>query len=584
MAIFSGDPTIRLAFSMSENKGIFAALLGSGISRSAQIPTGWEITLSLVEKAARAAGEAGQQDWAQWYVEKYGNYPNYSTLLEELGSTAAERRNLIQSYIEPSEQELAEGAKVPTKAHRAIAALVKSGHIRVIVTTNFDRLMEQALGEVGIEPTVVSSVDSLRGADTLTHSPCYLFKVHGDYKDTRILNTDAELENYPPEFNTLLDRIIDEFGLIVAGWSGEWDHALRRALLRAPSRRYPTFWLSPNGLSEHGNELAKQRSASVIRELYADAFFEGLRARVEAIHATGSLNPEGINLTIAMVKRFLSKSEYRIQLDDLLNIEIRKALDHFSATFALEENRSCRPFEECVKAYESAIEPLARVAAVLGRWGDDSELEVMQDAVKGLLDLARRDQAGMNQLVALQQYPAALVMYGYGLGLLRAGRISTLYQILDTRILIRREATKLGFELCPKYIEQGCEQAWRTLATDKRTGTPLADRLTGVLFPQWTAEFAGAQSTDRLYGLLELYSQLFSTANESSSELLKATLENQHFPSIITGRLHWSRASRQLVAHELSHEKVRGKLLAAGFARKDEGYLNTFMAGLASIR
>lgn len=37
-----------------------------------------------------------------------------------------------------------------------IAELVKRGSVKVIVTTNFDRLMEQALGAVGIASQVIA--------------------------------------------------------------------------------------------------------------------------------------------------------------------------------------------------------------------------------------------------------------------------------------------------------------------------------------------------------------------------------------------------------------------------------------------
>jgi hypothetical protein len=60
--------------------------------------------------------------------------------------------------------------------------------------------MENALREAGVEPTIVSSVDTLSGAEPLTHSTCYLLKLHGDYKDARILNTDEELNGYAIAF------------------------------------------------------------------------------------------------------------------------------------------------------------------------------------------------------------------------------------------------------------------------------------------------------------------------------------------------------------------------------------------------
>ena len=72
----------------------------------------------------------------------------------------------------------------------------------------------------------------MTGALPLIHTKCCVFKVHGDYLDTRIRNSPAELQRYPQEFNQLLDRIFDEFGLIVCGWSAEWDSGLRDAILR----------------------------------------------------------------------------------------------------------------------------------------------------------------------------------------------------------------------------------------------------------------------------------------------------------------------------------------------------------------
>jgi len=107
----------------------------------------------------------------------------------------------------------------------------------VIVTTNFDRLIERALESEGISPTVISTSDSARGALPFAHARCTVIKVHGDYRDTRIKNTATELENYEPEMDALLDRILDEYGLIVCGWSAKWDKALCRAVLRCPNRR-----------------------------------------------------------------------------------------------------------------------------------------------------------------------------------------------------------------------------------------------------------------------------------------------------------------------------------------------------------
>jgi hypothetical protein len=96
--VFRTDPLTQLAFSVYENKGVFAVLLGSGLSRPASIPTGWEITLDLIRRVAVAQGVKEQADWAAWYRQTAGQEPNYSTLLEELASSQEERRSILQVY------------------------------------------------------------------------------------------------------------------------------------------------------------------------------------------------------------------------------------------------------------------------------------------------------------------------------------------------------------------------------------------------------------------------------------------------------------------------------------------------------
>ena len=42
---------------MHSNPGAYAALIGSGVSVSAGIPTGWQVVLDLISKVARVLGE-----------------------------------------------------------------------------------------------------------------------------------------------------------------------------------------------------------------------------------------------------------------------------------------------------------------------------------------------------------------------------------------------------------------------------------------------------------------------------------------------------------------------------------------------
>lgn len=45
-----------------------------------------------------------------------------------------------------------------------------------MITTNFDRLLEKALEEIGVTPIVISTLDAVEGALPLGHSKCPIVK------------------------------------------------------------------------------------------------------------------------------------------------------------------------------------------------------------------------------------------------------------------------------------------------------------------------------------------------------------------------------------------------------------------------
>ncbi len=274
----------ELAVNIHRQKGVYALLLGSGLSRSADIPTGWEITLDLIRQlAAPLSNGWTEQDPYDWYRKEYKEEPDYSKLLEQIAQTESERRGILENYFEPTETEQEEGKKLPTKAHQTVAKLVSQGYVRMILTTNFDRLMEDALRGEGIQHMVIDQPENINGAPPYVHEKCVVVKIHGDYKDNRIKNSPTELATYNPSMNTYLDRILDEFGLIPAGWSGEWDTALRNAILRMPNRRYSLYWLAYSEPSAEAQELIDFRRGRDIQGMGADEFFKTLLLKVESL-------------------------------------------------------------------------------------------------------------------------------------------------------------------------------------------------------------------------------------------------------------------------------------------------------------
>ena len=254
-----------LAFSMYSNKGAYALLLGSGISRSAHIPTGWEVETALIEQLAASKKDIIKDNPHQWFKERYEKEASYSFLLEELVKTPTERVQLMKQFFEPTEEEKELGWKQPTKAHKAIAKLVKAGYIRIILTTNFDRLLEQAFEAEGITPQVVSHEAAISQATPLTHCQIpTIIKINGDYIDCQFRNTTEELDDYPPIMRRYLERIFEDYGLITCGWSGEWDKGLIKIISEATTPRYNSFFATIGIAKEILQELTRLRHGELL--------------------------------------------------------------------------------------------------------------------------------------------------------------------------------------------------------------------------------------------------------------------------------------------------------------------------------
>jgi hypothetical protein len=276
------DPRVALATSMHAAPGVYAVLVGSGMSSAAGVPTGWQVVLDLIRRIATAEGvdlDASQRAPELWWSEQHGSEPRYDTLLAALAPTDAARRALLLKYFDPPPTE----AKPiqPTSGHTALAQICVTGRIRLILTTNFDRLIERSLENSGVTPQVISNPSDVRGMIPLPHAPMTVVKLHGDYATLGLRNTPEELGAYPPEWQDLLARVFDEYGLLVVGWSAEYDVALSTALSSSPSRRYPAYWTTYKGsIAEPAARLIAQRQAAVIDTSGADDFFGDLVQRL----------------------------------------------------------------------------------------------------------------------------------------------------------------------------------------------------------------------------------------------------------------------------------------------------------------
>lgn len=111
-----------------------------------------------------------------------------------------------------------------------------------------------------------------------------MVKLHGDYASGRLLNDPVELGTYKRPWRRLLERVFSEYGLIVLGWSAEYDQALERAVAKSVGRRYAWYWVTYRGdLTERARRLVDLRGAHLINSEGADEFANDVLTRVQTL-------------------------------------------------------------------------------------------------------------------------------------------------------------------------------------------------------------------------------------------------------------------------------------------------------------
>ncbi|QEV16392.1 SIR2 family protein [Streptomyces alboniger] len=443
------DPMISLAMCVQAGPGVYALLLGAGMSRDAGVPTGWEIVTDLVHRAAVARGadeELAAADPETWWARHGDGGPlGYSALLEALGDTPAARHKLLRGYFEPSDEDRQDGRKRPGAAHHAAARLVARGSVRVVLTTNFDRLTEQALEAAGVQPQIIHSPASLRGMTPLAHARATVVKLHGDLTDLEARNTERELGEYPAAWAGLVDQVLDEYGLIVCGWSAQWDHTLVACFDRRATRRYPVFWAAPHGPRGKAAELVARHGAVVVQGVTAEEFFPGLLARVDALEHLTAPAPTR-ELCVARLKRALPDPVRRIELHELVEAEVTRVLERLSDGGRYPPGeRALGPeaYRERLERYRSDCDTLLHLMAV-GVFHDEAgaHARVWVRALQRLLNVPGDD--GEQGDPGLRCYPALLALAAAGSAAELAGRDELLGRLLLEPVRAHSSASRSG--------------------------------------------------------------------------------------------------------------------------------------------
>lgn len=360
------DPYLPLAFSISSTPQAHAILAGAGISRGAGVSTAWEVVTELAQRVCRsrcgdaAADALDTSNVDRWWLDEFGTPLEYSSILETLGATPDEREALLSGFFDPAGE-----PPVTSRAHTAVARLVASGHVRVIMTLNFDHLFETALAAEGIEPIIVRTDADAQGLAPLHTYQCVVIHLHGDYRHgVSMLNTVDELSGYGPYMGALLTSVLSNHALIAVGWSVTYDIALRKEVAAHTSRHHKSAWIDPRP-TDAGRELARALDASVF-EASADDALGRLADVVGTIGRRSARHPLTVRVAVDRIKDGLTGGHPAITAHDTFSTEYANAaeiLQGYRADPTRDYHASAR------QEIQDASEVLCAATATLAYWG-----------------------------------------------------------------------------------------------------------------------------------------------------------------------------------------------------------------------
>ena len=192
----------------------------------------------------------------------------------------------------------------------------------------------------------------------LQHTACTVIKLHGDYQQANLINTDIELAQYHPEWLGLLRRVLGEYGLITVGWSGQSDTALRREIVAAAGRRYGCFLGMRETPMAELAALAGEGKATVVPVTDANEFFDKVAGTLTEV-AQRPASPLRTSAVVGTTKRLISQGRVKIELRDVLLREaalLKDRLDQLPA-FSPDE------YKERLAGIHSLGQPLAGALA-----------------------------------------------------------------------------------------------------------------------------------------------------------------------------------------------------------------------------
>ncbi|WP_299056765.1 SIR2 family protein [uncultured Nocardioides sp.] len=211
-------------------------LLGAGASAAARVPTADHIMMDLllrlyadahqVVRQSLSLSEARDVERIREYYDGRNGMPalddpaSYSVAFQLALPDPGARRQHLRSVLE---------GRSPSYGQRILGAFVAAGLTDLVLTTNFDDLIERAVEQAQValdDPSrrrmLVADLGNPGQANLALSDDDFpfLFKLHGDFRDRELKNLESELQAQDANMRHAVLDASRRFGVAVIGYSG----------------------------------------------------------------------------------------------------------------------------------------------------------------------------------------------------------------------------------------------------------------------------------------------------------------------------------------------------------------------------
>jgi hypothetical protein len=272
-------------------------LLGAGTSRSSGMPSASDIIWDLKRKyyclkqqqtiTDNELSNEAVKTKIQNYLEAEGNPPLWSDneYAHYFQLVFADNLQLQQNYLSGM---LATSKISINSGYRILSALIAIEHVKILFTTNFDSVLENAFSLVaGKELHSYALEGSSAALNALNDErfPLYI-KMHGDFRYQEMKNLPENLRENNKEVEQAFVNACSRYGLVVSGYSGR-DENVIAAFEKAIDTNNPfpkgLFWMT----SVQGHVfprvtalIAKAQAKGITAHIIESDTFDSLLGRI----------------------------------------------------------------------------------------------------------------------------------------------------------------------------------------------------------------------------------------------------------------------------------------------------------------